>query len=366
MARCRKQPRTPRIVSDDPTEHEDGPFPGVSFVMPVLNEAGYVEAAIASILGQDYPGEIELILALGPSSDGTTEIVHTRRDADARIRVVENPGIDIPSGLNRAIAVSRHPIVARVDAHAELPVDYARRGVRTLLAENAASVGGVMVAEGVAPFQRAVARGYNSRLGLGGGAYHSSASQSGPAESAYLGIMRADALAEVGGYDETLKRGEDWDLNRRLRAAGHEVWLDAGLRVVYRPRGAPGKLARQFLATGTWRAELVRRRSARHSIRYFAPPALLVSLLVAALVGVLQLGGVLSGGWSVVASVVHLPMLAYLLVLLGASLSVPGSLADRLRFVAVLLVMHLSWGAGFIRGAVGGARGAVDTSRLES
>jgi len=34
--------------------------------------------------------------------------------------------------------------------------------------------------------------------------------------------------------------------------------------------------------------------------------------------------------------------------------------------VAVLAIMHLSWGAGFIVGLVRGAGDAVDTSRTES
>ena len=51
------------------------PRTGVSYVMPVLNEAGYVESAIRSVLDQDYSGPVEVVLALGPSHDGTREIV---------------------------------------------------------------------------------------------------------------------------------------------------------------------------------------------------------------------------------------------------------------------------------------------------
>ena len=56
-------------------------WPGVSYVMPVLNEAGYLEAAVATVMGQDYPGERELVLALGPSTDGTTAVAE-RPSAD--------------------------------------------------------------------------------------------------------------------------------------------------------------------------------------------------------------------------------------------------------------------------------------------
>src|SRR5436190_4475430 len=97
---------------------------GVSYVMPVLNEAGYLEAAIASILSQDHPGEFEIVLAVGPSTDGTASVIARLTAADARIRTVENPGMDIPIGLNLAIAASRHPVIVRVDAHTELAPGY--------------------------------------------------------------------------------------------------------------------------------------------------------------------------------------------------------------------------------------------------
>ena len=49
--------------------------------MPVLNEERHIEAAIRRVLDQDYPGELEVIIAVGPSSDRTREIaaLHFRR-----------------------------------------------------------------------------------------------------------------------------------------------------------------------------------------------------------------------------------------------------------------------------------------------
>ncbi|MFN4002254.1 glycosyltransferase family 2 protein [Microcella sp.] len=341
--------------------------PGVSFVMPVYNEAAYIDDAIASVLAQQYTGERELVVVLGPSTDGTTERVQARAVQDARIRIVENPQLSIPLGLNLGIRAAAHDVIVRVDAHTELEPHYTATGVATLLRTGAASVGGLMVATGRGRLQSAVARAYNHRLGLGGGAYHGAASE-GPAESAYLGIMRREALVAVGLYDEGLKRGEDWELNLRLRDAGHLVWLDPALRVTYWPRSTWARLARQFRATGIWRGELVRRLGGRNPVRYFAPPALVVSLALSAVLLVLQLTGIVAGLPSLLLSVVHLGPALYLLVLL-ALLVVPSSgqrFADRLTFAGVIAVMHLSWGTGFVRGFVLGARDAVDTSRIES
>ncbi|MFB7891514.1 glycosyltransferase family 2 protein [Microbacterium sp. NPDC056044] len=339
----------------------------MSFVMPVLNERDYLERAVETVLAQDVPGPTELILALGPSTDGTSALAAELAARDDRIVLVENPGADIPIGLNLAIRAARHPTVVRVDAHSELDPTYARRALATLDRLRAANVGGVMRADGRTPFQRAVARAYNSPIGLGGGAYHGG-TQEGEAESAYLGVMRREVLEEIGLFDESIRRGEDWELNLRIRRAGYRVWFDPALAVTYWPRESWARLVRQFSATGRWRGELVRRFGRGNSLRFFAPPALVVTILVALVVGVLQLTGVLQGWWSVAASVVYLPVLAYALLIVAVAIGPGGGRGwrDKLWTAAVLPSMHLAWGWGFLLGVVGGAHDTVDTSRLGS
>ena len=341
------------------------PLPGVSFVMPVLNERAYLEHAIASVLAQDVDAPTELVLALGPSTDGTTELARRLAATDDRIRLVDNPAAHIPVGLNAAIRASRYGTIVRVDAHSELSPGYAALALQTLERTGSANVGGVMHAEGRTPFQKAVARLYNSPVGLGGGAYHGS-SQEGEAESAYLGVMRRDVLDEVGLFDESIRRGEDWELNLRIRQAGHKVWFDPDLSVTYWPRESWLRLARQFRATGAWRGELVRRFGRRNGIRYFAPPALVVVVALAVVIGVLQLTGALSGAASLIASIlVYVPLALYLLLVIGVALAPGGGgVRQRMWTLLVLPTMHISWGLGFLGGVLRGARDTVDASRL--
>ena len=339
---------------------------GVSFVMPVLNERAYLRRAVETVLAQDVAGPTELILALAPSTDGTTELAGELA-SDERIVLVDNPEADIPIGLNRAIRAARYPTIVRVDAHSELETGYTTRALATLDRVRAANVGGVMKADGRTPFQRAVARAYNSPIGLGGGAYHGG-TQEGEAESAYLGVMRRDVLEEVGMFDESIRRGEDWELNLRIRRAGYRVWFDPMLAVTYWPRESWTRLGRQFSATGRWRGELVRRYGRGNSVRFFAPPALVLMLALSIVVGVLQLTGVLTGWWAIAASVVYLPVIAYALLVIVVALGRGGGTGwrDRLWTLAVLPTMHLSWGTGFLIGVLRGAHDTVDTSRLGS
>jgi succinoglycan biosynthesis protein ExoA len=333
--------------------------------MPVLNERTYLRRAVETVLAQQVDGPSELILALGPSTDGTTELARELAASEPRIALVDNPEADIPIGLNLAIAAGRYPTIVRVDAHSELEPGYTERALATLARVGAANVGGVMRADGRTPFQRAVARAYNSPVGLGGGAYHSG-TQEGEAESAYLGVMRRAVLEEVGQFDESIRRGEDWELNLRIRRAGYAVWFDPTLSVTYWPRESWSRLARQFAATGRWRGELVRRFGRGNSLRFFAPPLLVLAIALAAVVGVLQATGVLTGWWAVAASVVYLPVAVYGLLIVVMAVGPAGGSGwrDKLWTAAVLPTMHLSWGWGFLIGVLRGAHDTVDTSRL--
>ena len=320
-------------------------YPGVSYVMPVLNEVDHIEAAVLSLTAQDYPGPFEVVLALGPSVDGTNRVIESLAADDPRIRSIENPLGSTPGGLNAAIRASSHPVVVRVDAHSVLPPDYTRLAVATLLRTGADNVGGIMQAQGVTPFERAVAHAYGARVGLGGTPHHVGGAE-GPAETAYLGTFQRHRLLEVGLFDEGIKRGQDWELNRRLRATGGTVWFTPELKVVYRPRSSLVKLLRQFVATGIWRGELARRFPRQNGIRYFVPPLAVLGTLGGLVLGAI---GLATGTWLTLAFAVPA---AYALVVLLAAIPVLRSegAAAALWYLVVLPCIHFGWGTGFVLG----------------
>jgi succinoglycan biosynthesis protein ExoA len=315
--------------------------------MPVLNEEPHLEAAIRRVLDQDYPGELEVILAVGPSSDHTHEIAKALAAADPRIRVVDNPAARTPAALNLGIAAAKHEIIVRVDGHGELTDGYIKRAVELLNETGAANVGGVMDAQGTTPFEEAVAVAYTTRLGLGGSAFHLAESPAAEAETVFLGVFRKDALVAVGGFDESMHRAQDWELNYRLRTSGHKIWFSPELRVLYRPRSTLRALVKQMYETGRWRRELLRRHPETATVRYLAPPLALLGVLAGSVVGLF--------GVAVDSRLLRVGFLApvgYLTLITGGSLITtrPMSAAARLRLPLVLAATHLAWGAGFLRG----------------
>jgi hypothetical protein len=319
---------------------------------------------VCRVLRQEYPADLELILALGPSRDGTSEIAHRLAAADPRVILVDNPSGRIPAAINAAIKAARHPVIARVDGHALLPPGYLRRAAETLAATGAVNVGGIMAAEGETPFQQAVAWAMTSPFGVGSARFHCGGGP-GPVDTVYLGVFRRSAIEQAGGYDEAYLRAEDWELNYRIRQSGGVIWFDPRIRVTYRPRSCPVGLGRQYFQYGRWRRVVSRQHSGTINLRYLAPPAATAAIACGTLAGLAGLAGLaigVHGRWPELALAGLTAPVAYT----AGILTVTGRAARQLspaaaaRLPLALAVMHLSWGAGFLTSP----RGLVPRGRL--
>jgi succinoglycan biosynthesis protein ExoA len=310
--------------------------PAVSVIMPILNEERHLRDAVAMILAQDYPGPIEVVLALGPSTDRTDEVAAALSAADARVRVVANPTGRTPDALNAAIGASTGEVIVRVDGHAEIPDDYVSVAVGELLRVGADNVGGIMDAQGTSSFERAVAAAMRSPLGVGSARFHTGG-EAGDADTVYLGVFRRAALERVGGYDPHFARAQDWEMNHRIRETGGKVWFTPALKVTYRPRASVQALAKQYFHYGRWRRVVARHHEGTINPRYLAPPTMVGVTTVATIAGF-----VWAPAWLVPA--------AYAAGVTAGGLAISRGEPAATRAVTpiVLATMHWSWGIGFL------------------
>nr|WP_281366131.1 glycosyltransferase family 2 protein [Janibacter cremeus] len=308
----------------------------VSVIMPVLDEERHLAESVRQILRQDWPGELEIVLAVGPSSDRTAEVAAELAAADPRVRAVPNLSGRTPDALNAAIAASSGEIIARVDAHAEIPRDYLSTAVATLAQTGADNVGGVMNAVGVSDLERAIACAMKSPLGVGGARFHTGGG-AGEADTVYLGVFRREALERVGGYDPHFARAQDWEMNHRIRAGGGRVWFTPDLVVTYRPRSTVRRLADQYFNYGRWRRVVARQHPGTANARYLAPPAMVVGTLAAGVLGIAwRPAWLVPAGYAAAVSV-------------GGWLIAKGEPAPvRARVPLAIVTMHWSWGIGFL------------------
>ena len=309
--------------------------PAVTVILPILNEEADLPNCISAILKQDYAGEIEIILALGPSKDNTNQIAHDLAAADKRIKLVDNPTGQTAKGLNLAIAQSSFEIICRIDGHSEISNTYLKTAISIMQEKGAVNVGGLMHADSQSGLQRTIAQAMRSKLGVGASKFHTGGT-AGPSDTVYLGTFKKSAILAAGGFDERYIRAQDWELNHRMRAQGGLIWFDPRLVVTYRPRKSLIKLAIQYFQYGRWRRVISRQHPKTTNFRYLAPPVALVINLLSVLFGAL------------VAEVFFLPVLIYITSLIIGGAIIGEKFADKLLMPIVFATMHLSWGAGFI------------------
>ena len=309
--------------------------PGISVILPVLNEQAHLEDSIRAILSQSYQGKFEVILALGPSQDSTNEIAHSLAAQDSRVILVENPSGRTAAGLNIALRASTQEVVVRVDAHAEIPNNYLQLVVEILRDSGAVNVGGVMGAEGVTFFETAVAAAMRSPFGVGGSRFHTGGN-AGYVDTVYLGAFIRNAVIDAGGFDERFVRAQDWELNYRLRENGGKIFFDPRLHVTYRPRSNFRKLAKQYYEYGRWRRVIARKYPETINYRYLAPPLALLGTVLSLFAG------------SIIDQSLFLPAATYITFIAITPLFISKNLAHYPLLVFILPTMHFSWGLGFL------------------
>jgi glycosyltransferase involved in cell wall biosynthesis len=321
-------------------------LPVVSIVIPALDAATTIGSCLNAVLRQDYDGEFDVVVAVGPSSDRTREIVERLAASDPRVRVIDNPSGRTPTGLNLAVAASSGSVIARIDAQSVVPVGYVQRAVESMLRTGAANVGGIQNPIGEPGLQGVIAVAMASKFGAGPARFRRDGYE-GPTDTVYLGVFDRDALEQVGRFDEALTRNQDYELNWRLRDSGHVVWLDPELVIDYTPRSTIGSLASQYFQYGTWKRHTLKRHPRSVQPRQVVAPLLVIGLIISGI-------ELIRGRWRGLL----LPFAYFnsaLMVARDARSQLPSRL-DRYRMVGVFATMHVAWGAGFLFGRAGPTR----------
>jgi len=305
----------------------------------VRNEVTSLGAAIDSCLAQAYEGDIEIVVADAMSTDGTRYVVRGYADSHP-VRLVDNPQRSTPAGLNAAIEDSTGEVIVRCDAHSVLPDYYVGTAIRLMHETKAANVGGVQRAVGHSPMQRGIAAAMTNPLGVGDARFHKGG-EPGAVDTVYLGVFDRAALDSVGGFNETLQRNQDYELNVRLRGAGHTVWFDPSLEVQYEPRPTLSALWRQYSQYGQWKRTVLGMHPSSVKARQAAPPLLVIGLggsVVLLATPLRRLGGAAIAG--------------YLAALGTAGVYEWVRTRDPATMLAApaIGVMHIAWGVGFLTG----------------
>lgn len=176
--------------------------PLVSVVIPTKNSAATIETCLKSIKKQTYP-DIEVVVVDKFSTDETAEVAK-----DLGSMVIKS-GVMRSKARNIGVEKARGELAFFVDSDMELTPRVVEKCVEKILNEKADAV--------IVP-----------ELSVGEGFWAGCMSLDklmciGDSLIEVARFLNRKAFEAVGGYDEELVAGEDWDLQTRIEKAGYKI-----------------------------------------------------------------------------------------------------------------------------------------------
>ena len=321
-------------------------LPKVSVIVPCYNEQFTIRLLLDALHQQTYPrAEMEVIVADGFSKDGTRDVIKTFQQEfpDFNVRVVDNSNRSIPSGLNRAIEVSRGEIILRLDAHSQPYPDYIANSVSAHGAGRGENVGGVWeIRPGAETWiAKSIAVAAAHPLGVGDALYRHT-KQAAEVDTVPFGSFRRALIEKVGYFDESLLTNEDYEFNARVRKSGGKVWLDPSIRSVYFARATLLELIRQYWRYGFWKWRMLRRYPDTLRWRQALPPVFVLSLIVLVVLSIFV-------PFARIVLVSELLLYFFIMILAGLYVALQQRRAYLIPgLLLAISAMHIAWGSGFL------------------
>lgn len=318
-------------------------LPKASVIVPIRNEARFIEDNLKSLLNQTYPSDrVEILVVDGMSDDGTREKLEALSKKFPQVRRLDNPSKIVASAFNIGICESAGEIILIVGGHTVVAPNYIEEGIRILQERPEVwGSGGPVQPLAKTLFGRAVALAMSHPFGIGN-ATHRYPKFEGYAFGSAFPFFRKSLFDEVGLYDERLVRNQDDELLLRLQIRGMKNYISPKVQSSYYVRESPAQLFRQYLQYGFWRIPVLIKHKRPASLRQLAP-LVFYSLVFLGLS---------------LALIVGRPTVALLLPSIYLSALILGCLSRirthgvRVALLAPLamIIMHFAYAVGMFRG----------------
>jgi len=195
--------------------------PSVSVIVPAYNEEKVIRATITSLVEQQYPGPLEVVVVDDGSPDGTYEVARAAFGDDARVSIHRKPNGGKASALNYGLARARGEIVICLDADTLFAPNTVAELVEPLHDPTVGAVAGnAKVGNRVNLVTRWQAVEYVTSQNLDRRAF--SLLNCITVVPGAVGAWRKALVDEVGGFSEDTL-AEDQDLTLSIRRRGYSI-----------------------------------------------------------------------------------------------------------------------------------------------
>jgi GT2 family glycosyltransferase len=321
--------------------------PKISFIIPVLNEEKTIQKCLDSIIEIDYPNEKkEILLALGKSIDDTNKIIKQYKLKYPKImKIFENPTGNTAIGRNICIKYARGEFLMDYSAHVTAEKNLLNKLVNKLqsLPSNIVAVG----CSNISPFKQnfiGEVSGVVFLSFMGGRNFFSQNavySKEKFVDHISFALYRKKPVNEIGGFDPVFWCGQDYELDIRLRKAGYKILYIPNTRVYHFKRTSFRTLWRQMYRYGIARMKIIKKHHDTIRFYYLLGPGFIFGSILVLLLTLLSFIPI----W-----VIPFLILVYMLISFISTFQVSKKKAIIFSSPIFYLLIHLGYGAGFIRG----------------
>ena len=314
----------------------------VSVIIPCYNEKNYIGEALDSLINQELDGyEIEILVADGMSSDGTTEIVTEYQNRYDFIHVLENRDRVVPSALKLLLKNVSGDFIVRADAHAKYPKEYISTLIRYHNKENVANVGGTLntISADDNIISGIIANTLNSKFGVGLSFRTHNTSIPIEVETVPFGSWHSDHFQKYGPFDDKFTRAQDLEHNVRVKKNGGKIICLPWLKIDYYARSNFKKLSKMAFQYGYWKIPVQLKHGMQFSLRQYIPPSLVIITILSFLAS-LQ--------WPVMLVIPAIYFFLNSIISIRKSLRAKHLMLFPLYMLA-FSIMHYCYGFGYLR-----------------
>jgi len=320
--------------------------PFVTIIVPCRNEAKYISRCLDSVIANDYPKDRQEVLVVdGMSEDGSRETLNDYARRYSFIRVLDNPSMVTPSGLNVGLAAATGEIIMRLDAHSKYPTDYISALVGWLQRSGADNVGGIcLTLPGDDKLtSRAIAACLSHPFGVGNAYFRIGSSEPRWVDTVPFGCYRKEVFERIGPFDVSLVRNQDDEFNHRLLRHGGRILLVPEIEIQYYARDSLRKLWKTYFQYGLFKPLVVLRVGRIVTWRQLVSPVFIGSLVGASLGSLLY-----PACWWLSLGIA----LAYALAAMVVSARIAAREGWRFLLLCPLVfaALHTAYGLGYLAG----------------
>lgn len=261
-----------------------------SVVIAVRNEKKIIKQCLKGVFAQDINERFEVIVVDGMSADGTFELLQElQKDYD--FRLLKNKKINAAAGRNRGIKNATGKFIAFIDGDA-IPEKEWLKNIKSVFDNHEESVAGVggpdLLPKDSSEKEECIGLVMTSPFARGGKLNPSTQHSLSTKEKSVGHIptcnlcLRKSIIEEMNGFDESFVKGQDLELNHRIRKAGYTLLYAPQVKVVHYRKDSFRRFARQIYKWAKAKIAIIKKHGVEGFVShvYLWPVYAIVGLVV--------------------------------------------------------------------------------------